>query len=334
MTKKIVVGAVFGVFLLAAVWFGYRWWGQRTPGDAPLVLYGNVDIREVDLAFRQSGRITRMAFDEGSAVKAGDVLAEMDVKTFKDALAAADAEILRAKAELDKLAAGNRKQDVARAEQSVVAAQAQLARADADLQRQTGLYGEGIASARTLEAARAARTEAAAQLASAQQALSLQREGSRREDIAAARARLAAAEAQRAQAQTALADTMLTAPAPAVVQTRVREPGSMVTSRETVYTLSLRDPVYVRAYVGEPQLGQAVQGRRVHVTASSIDKVYQGQIGFVSPRAEFTPKSVETADLRTDLVYRLRIVVLDADERLRQGMPVTVRFDSQQRAAR
>jgi len=93
---------------------------------------------------------------------------------------------------------------------------------------------------------------------------------------------------------------------------------------EPVYSLSLDKPVYVRAYVSEPDLGVTSPGTMVEVTSDASGKVYTGRIGFVSPRAEFTPKSVETAELRTDLVYRLRIVVSDADSRLRQGMPVTV----------
>jgi len=91
-----------------------------------------------------------------------------------------------------------------------------------------------------------------------------------------------------------------------------------------VFTLSLRNPIYVRAYVSEQELGRIHQGSKVTVRTDSSAKVYQGQVGFVSPRAEFTPKSVETTDLRTDLVYRLRIVVADGDEGLAQGMPVTV----------
>ena len=95
-----------------------------------------------------------------------------------------------------------------------------------------------------------------------------------------------------------------------------------------MYTLSLRDPVYVRAYVSEPDLGRIAPGASVRVYTDSSDKAYRAQIGFISPRAEFTPKTVETTDLRTDLVYRLRVVVTDADEGLRQGMPVTVDVDT------
>ena len=144
------------------------------------------------------------------------------------------------------------------------------------------------------------------------------------EDIAAARADLAAATAQRAQAQTQLDDTELYAPSNGTLLARVREPGSMLSQGMPVFTLSLTNPVYVRAYAAEPNLGDVAPGTSVTVATDSSDRIYHGQIGFVSARAEFTPKTVQTTDLRTDLVYRLRIVVDDGDEALRQGMPVTV----------
>ena len=111
------------------------------------------------------------------------------------------------------------------------------------------------------------------------------------------------------------------------MMTRAVEPGSIVQAGSTVATVNLGDPVWVRAYVGEPFLGLVKPGGNVLIT-SDLDpkKTYHGRIGYVSPRAEFTPKSVETTDLRTALVYRFRVVVSDADSALRQGMPVTVRL--------
>ena len=105
----------------------------------------------------------------------------------------------------------------------------------------------------------------------------------------------------------------------------------MVGNHDAVFTLSLRDPIYVRAYVGEKDLGRFTQGSKVTVHTDSTGKTYSGTVGFVSPRAEFTPKTVETTDLRTDLVYRLRIVVANADGGLAQGMPVTVRVETEDR---
>jgi len=298
---------------------------QGAVGDShQLHLYGNVDIREVQLAFRQSGRIAQMAFEEGDTVTAGTRMASLDAQPFREALAAAEASVQVAQAELDKLRRGLRPQEIVQAEAAVHQASAVATEAERNFRRQSDLLPTGASSQRTVDAARAARDEAVARLKAARAALSQAREGFRREDIAAGEARLAAAQAARAQAATALADTVLVAPSAGTVIARVREPGSMVASQSTVYSLSLDTPVYVRAYVGEPDLGRIAPGMPVRVHSDSSDSVYQGQIGFISPRAEFTPKTVETTDLRTDLVYRLRVVIRDPDASLRQGMPVTI----------
>ncbi|MNC07386.1 putative efflux pump membrane fusion protein [compost metagenome] len=151
--------------------------------------------------------------------------------------------------------------------------------------------------------------------------------GYRPEEIAQSDAQLEGAKAALASAELALADAVLTAPSDGILFTRAIETGSMVQPGATAFNLSLTAPVWVRAYVEEPWLGHFPSGAHVTLTTDSRpDKPYQGVVGFVSPTAEFTPKSVETPDLRTHLVYRLRIVVQDPDSALRQGMPVTVRL--------
>jgi len=318
---------VIAVMLVAGYWLL-----NRNPGPKnSLLLYGNVDIRELDLAFRQPGRLAKVYFDEGATVNIGDVMAELDAQPYRDALAVSEAEVLRACAELEKLRHGNRPQEIAQAGEAVRQAKAMFKNTDSNFKRQSALVKSGSVSQRVGDAARATRDQAEAALASAKQALALKKEGSRREDVAAGEARLAVAEAMAAQSMTALADTRLVAPTNATVMSRVREPGSMVNANSAVYILSLRDPVYIRAYVSEPDLGRVIPGVKATIRTDSSDKVYQGVIGFISPRAEFTPKSVETTDLRTDLVYRIRIVVSNADGTLRQGMPVTIQVATEAR---
>ena len=153
--------------------------------------------------------------------------------------------------------------------------------------------------------------------------------GPRREDIDAARAQLRAEEASVSQAERRLADSDLFAPGAGEILTRARERGAIVSAGETVFTLTLSSPVWVRTYVNEIDLGRVQPDMPAFVrTDSAPGKIYKGHVGFISPTAEFTPKSVETRELRTDLVYRLRIVVDNPDGALRQGMPVTVRFDT------
>ncbi|MGD9665221.1 MAG: HlyD family efflux transporter periplasmic adaptor subunit, partial [Novosphingobium sp.] len=109
-----------------------------------------------------------------------------------------------------------------------------------------------------------------------------------------------------------------------MIITRAQEPGAIVQPGATVLTLSISRPLRVRAYVAEGDLSRVASGMKVKVTADGNDKTYNGVVGFISPRAEFTPKTVETEDLRTDLVYRIRVIVSDPDDGLRQGQPVTV----------
>lgn len=323
MIKRIV--AILA--LLAAAYAAYSLW-PRDVANGALVLYGNVDIREVQLGFRVAGRLERMNFEEGDAVVAGTVLATLDSKPLRDSLAQAEARVAEAEARLALLRTGSRPQEIEQARARVSEAEAALKNAGQEYERQRELTAKGLSSQGLLDNALARRDEAAARLLAGQEALALAVEGARTEDIAAAEAALAGAVAMREQAATQLQDTRLLAPSDGVILTRVREPGTIVGVGVPVYTLSLTDTVYVRAYVDEPHLGRVVPGATVRLTTDSSSREYVGRVGFVSPRAEFTPKSVETPELRTDLVYRLRIVVAEPDDALRQGMPVTITIPS------
>ncbi|MEM6580594.1 MAG: secretion protein HlyD [Pseudomonadota bacterium] len=317
----IIVLAVLG----AGAFLGGQYLRANGAGGQ-LTLYGNVDIREVQLAFRVPGRVQTMHFEEGDQVQTGDVVAQLDATPQLEAVAVAEARVAEARAGLDLFMAGTRPQEVERVRAQVQEAEAGLYNATLEFLRQQDLVSQQLSSQRLLDDSRTLRDQWAARLEQAEEALSLALEGFRNEDIARAEASLAAAIGQLNQAQTALGDTELLAPNSGIIMTRVLEPGSMVAVGASVYTLSLTENTYIRAYVSEPNLGRVVPGTRVSVSTDSSSRRYAGQIGFVSPRAEFTPKTVETPDLRTDLVYRLRIVVDDADDGLRQGMPVTLHF--------
>lgn len=321
--KKPVVVILAALALVAIVTGGWLWYqGQQDKG---LTLYGNVDIRTVNMSFRVGGRLASLTVDEGDAITAGQTLGQLDKAPFENALLQARAGVSVAQAQYDLMQAGYREEEVAQAAAAVKQAQAAYDYAQKFYQRQQGLWGSRTISANDLENARSSRDQAQATLKSAQDKLSQYRTGNRPQDIAQAKASLEQAQAQLAQAELDLRDTTLTAPASGTLMTRAVEPGSMLNAGSTVLTLSLTRPVWVRAYIDEPNLGQMQPGRELLLyTDGRPDKPYHGKVGFVSPTAEFTPKTVETPDLRTDLVYRLRIIVTDADDALRQGMPVTV----------
>lgn len=313
--------ALAAILILLVATGGFGLWGRNGDG---LTLYGNVDIRQVDLGFRVPGRIETMPVEEGAHVKAGAVLAKLDTRPLGDRLAAAEAQLALATADLDKRRNGNRPQDIAQAQAGLAQAQANLARAKEDYDRRKPLIESGAISQALFDQTTAALRAAQAQADAAAQALSLQRAGFRREDIEAAEAQVASAKAQRAGAATDLADATLVAPSDGTILTRAQEPGAIVQAGQTVFTLTIDRPVRVRAYVAEPDLGRLSPGMKVDVSVDGNPKTYHGTIGYISPTAEFTPKTVETTSLRTDLVYRLRVIVTDGDNALRQGQPVTV----------
>ncbi len=324
--SKVKSSAMIVVLLLlaAALYAGWTHYARR---DTPITLYGNVDIRTVNLAFRVGGRLATLHVDEGDSVKAGQTIAELDTAPHNNALRQADANVASAAAQLALLQEGYRREEVAQVRSQVDQAQAAYDYADSFYQRQQGMWRKGAVAQNTLEDARSARQQALATLQAAKEKLSQFESGNRPQEIAAAQAALVQAQAAQAQASLDLSDTTLTSPSDGVILTRAVEAGSMLSAGSTVFTLSLTRPVWIRAYIDEPQLGQARPGREVLIyTDSRPDHPYHGTVGFVSPSAEFTPKSVETQALRTDLVYRLRIIVNDPDDLLRQGMPVTLRF--------
>lgn len=324
-TRKPVIVALVVIALVAAAIGGWMW--QRSQLDKPLTLYGNVDIRTVNMSFRVGGRLAALHVDEGDTIQSGQTLGELDRAPYVNALQQAEANAAAAKAQYDLMKAGYRNEEIAQAAAAVKQAQAAAGYAQNFYQRQQGLWKSRTISANELENARSSRDQAQANLKAAQDKLSQYQTGNRPQQIAQAKASLEQALAQVAQSTLDLQDTTLIAPSDGTLLTRAVEPGTMLNAGSTVLTLSLTRPVWVRAYVDEVNLGQAQPGQTLLIYSDGRpDKPYHGKIGFVSPTAEFTPKTVETPNLRTDLVYRLRIIVTDPDDALRQGMPVTVRF--------
>ncbi|WEX75340.1 secretion protein HlyD [Sinorhizobium numidicum] len=333
MKKVAIFVLLFAVAVTGGWWFDVpaRLGFAKENRDA--VLYGNVDIRQVSLGFRVSGRIADLRVDEGDTVKAGDVIARLDAEPFQQSLDAAEAEAEALRATLAKVKAGARAAEIAQARAVHEERLAELRNSDLAYQRARQLRPNGTISQADLDQASAVRAAAAARATSAREALALLEEGSRVEDVAAAEAQLNAATAKVASARTSLKDTELVAPSAGIILSRVRETGAIISPADTVYVLSLTEPVWVRAYVAEPDLGRIHPGMKVKITSDTApSRPYEATIGFISPVAEFTPKSVETPELRTDLVYRLRIIVNNPGVDLRQGMPVTVHLPTPEEA--
>ena len=285
MNKKILVPlSIVAVALgAAAVWAWRTQPGAEDPNQ--LTLYGNVDIRQVSLAFNANERIAEIRVREGERVRAGDVLAVLDQRTAHLRLAQSEAQIGVQEQALLRLKSGSRPEEIAQAHQNVTLAQAEGAR----------------------------------------KALALIVAGPRVEDIAQAGKQLAVARAEQALIQRQIEESELRAPIDAVVRARLLEPGDMASPQRPVFTLAITQPKWVRAYVPEAALGRIQPGMAVTISIDSQpDGRIPARIGFIGSVAEFTPKTVQTAELRTSLVYEVRFMVDDPKDQLRLGMPATV----------
>lgn len=273
--KHILKFVLYSIVTVLALVIGISYIEKKIEGDGTITLYGNVDVRQVDIAFRVPGRVSRLYFEEGDFVSKGSLLAEMERDPYD--------------------------QDVAEAQGNLAIAAASLENANTLLQRRQDLISSGGVSQEDLDRAFSSQSEAL---------------GSHN-----------AAKATFLKAKDRLSYTEAFAPTDGIILTRVREPGSVVKESDPVYTLSITSPVWVRAFIAEPLLGSVFYGMQAEIfTDTHGASFYTGKVGFISPVAEFTPKTVETTDLRTDLVYRLRIYVDNPDGRLKQGMPVTVKL--------
>jgi HlyD family secretion protein len=329
--------AALVISLIAALGAAVWWYTQRSAVPQELTLYGNVDLREIDLAFNNNERIASVLVQEGDRVHPGQLVARLDTSRLTPQLQQAQAQLAAQQANLDKMRRGNRPQDIAQARANVAAARAEAADAAMKYQRLLNVSGNSggrAVSPQDVDDARFASDQAEAKVAQTQAALDLELAGYRREDIDQAVAQTAAAKAQVDQLQRQLHDADLFAPENATVDTRVLEPGDMASPARPVLTLAVTDPKWVRVYVDEPNLGFVHPGMAASVTVDSFpNRMFGGQVGFVSPVAEFTPKNIETQELRTNLVYEVRVLVSDPRDELRLGMPATVHLPLRQPAA-
>lgn len=319
--KVVILLIILAVLLFAGGRLAGFWGGDR---DQPLKLYGNVEIREVQLGFRVGGRISKLHVDEGDLVSPGQILAELDTRPIDDRLAGAAARLDAASAAATRDANGSRPQELGEARAAFSAAEARLTEARRQLQRRQALVDKGFISKADVQTAEAGVATAEADLAAARNLLSLAEEGVRSEDRAASEASRNAAFAERRAVETDLFDARIMAAERGQVLTRAREVGAIVQPGQTVLTVALTQPVRVRAYVAEPDLPKIRPGMAVKVSVDGSEKRWPAKIGYIAPVAEFTPKTVQTEQLRADLVYRVRLTVDDPSGDLRQGQPVTI----------
>ncbi len=278
MKKKIIAAALLFVVIAGICLYSCK--NNKDTTDK-LTLFGNIEIRQVDLSFQVSGMISELLKEEGDLVRKGELVAVLDESDY----------------------ALNFK----RAEAEAASALAMQKEASDKYKRYAPLENTNIFPKQEIESIKHVKNRTEAEYR--------------------------AAVANRDYIGNQLKYTRLYAPDDGIITVRVHETGSYVQKGQAVYSMAKTNPVWVRAYINEKDLGNTRYGQSVNVYTDTVNpqtgrkREYKGQIGYISPVAEFTPKTVQSADTRTSLVYRIRVYINNADDYLRQGMPVTINVD-------
>jgi len=296
---------------------------------------GQVEATEVHVASEVGGRILEMPTNEGDRVNQGDLIAQLDTRTTELAIQTAKAERATADAQLRLILAGSRAEDVRQADAQVsaaagevAAAQADLASAENDLQRfekllqtNSGSQKQRDDAATRRDVSRERLVTARAHEAAARDALAKLKAGARREEVDAARARVATSDAQIASLEKNRTDATVRAPMAGIVTERLLDPGEMAAARAPLVVLTDLDHAWAEVFVGEPDVPRLKLGQTATVITDAGSRL-EGKISFISSKAEFTPRNVQTAEDRSKLVYRVKIAVDNRQGVLKQGMPV------------
>lgn len=310
---------------------------NRNDDEAPLRASGYVEATEVRVAPEVGGRVVELAVQEGDRVEQGALIARLSTTDTELAIRRARAERDQAVAQLRLLQAGARPEEIRQAaaqldsaQADVRAAESELQSAIADLERFEALLKSNSGSRKQRDDAATRREVAAARVAGAKEraraageALARLRAGARTEELAAARARVAAIEAQIAALEKSVADATVTSPVAGVVTSKLIDQGEIVAARTPLVVVTDLDDAWANVYVDEPVVPRLRLGQTVTILTDAGQRL-EGTITFISPKAEFTPRNVQTAEERSRLVYRIKVSTDNREGILKTGMPVEV----------
>ena len=291
-----------------------------------LTFYGNIDTRTVNVGFRFLGKIENITKDEGEIVKKDEVLVKLDTASLEKSLEELNEKIFASKLELSKLQTGYRQEEILEAKAAMEEAIENLNKTKDTYNRQTNLFKTKSTSEENFTISQLNYKQALATLDKAKALYELRKNGYRDEDIKIQESNLKSLEIQAEKLKIDLNDSVIKAPVDGVILTRFKEIGAITNAGESILEIAKTDEFWVRAYIDEKNLGNIKPGLKMSIQTDSRSENYEGVIGFISPVAEFTPKNIETQELRADLVYSFRVIVKNPDDKIRQGMPVTLKI--------
>jgi HlyD family secretion protein len=321
MKRRLFVLILIAAAIAAGAYFYPRITKKAKP-ENQLTLSGNIEAHESLVSFKVPGRIIDLPVEEGQWVERGTLLARLDDADYRQKVRIDEANVHVRESNLALTLAGTREQEMKALQQTMLDAQADLQQKKLDYDRAQHLFSKEEISAQDRDRADTALKRAEATFRAAQQRYNEAVEGSRKEDIVIARANLAEANANLGLSRVNLGYTILRAPSAGVITVRQAELGEVVVAGTPVVTLADLDHIWLRAYIAETDLGRIHWGQDATITTDTYPgKQYRGRISFISPDAEFTPKSVQTYKERVTLVYRIKIDVENPNHELKLGMP-------------
>jgi HlyD family secretion protein len=329
--KKRIVIFVFLVLFIGVGLFVY--FGQQSAQKGELYYSGTIEATQANLAFQTSGRVQAVWVREGQAVVKDQVLAELDGAELASRLE-------QARANLDK-SIRNRQQsetmldlynqtlpaEVDRADAGVAAARFALEDTRKNDQRYEQLFQKSVISAKERDRVKLQYDTAVTRLAEVEAGLkaarsNLKKIDAARQDVAVAHSQIQASRAALEQTDIQRQYARLKAPAGGIITSRNVEPGEVVTPGREVLTLSNLATVDLKIFVDETAIGKVKPGQKVDIRIDTFpDKVYEGQVAYVSPEGEFTPKIIQTKKERVKLVYLVKVSIPNPDFELKSGMP-------------
>ena len=325
--RKRRIGALVVILAIIAAVLVWHIYFQEKGDEATLLLSGNMEVTEVNVGFKPSGRVIELAVEEGRQVQKGDLLARLDNAELASIVSQNRAVLEEAISRLAELKAGSRPQEVEQARASLRGQEAELERVKKDYERAEILHKNGAISSAQFDATKSAYEARSAQQRSAAELLSLVKAGARKESIEAAGHRVQQARAAVKTAEQRLQDTEIHSPITGIVLRKNIELGETVGQGVPIYTIGDLSSPWIKVYVKEDKLGLIKLGQKAKITTDSHPgKTYDGWVSYISSEAEFTPKSVQTQEERVKLVFGVKVKVENAQQELKPGMPADVRI--------
>lgn len=323
MKKKLIIALI----ILLISFISYKIYSNIfLKNENNLTFYGNIDTRTVNVGFRFLGKIENITKDEGEIVKKDEILVKLDTASLEKSLEELNEKIFASKLELSKLQTGYRQEEILEAKAAMEEAIENLNKTKDTYNRQANLFKTKSTSEENFTISQLNYKQALATLDKAKALYELRKNGYRDEDIKIQESNLKSLEIQAEKLKIDLNDSIIKAPVDGVILTRFKEIGAITNAGESILEIAKTDEFWVRAYIDEKNLGNIKPGLKMSIQTDSRDENYEGVIGFISPVAEFTPKNIETQELRADLVYSFRVIVKNPDDKIRQGMPVTLKI--------